>query len=552
LNALSLFFKEWNSGLVKLPAAFTITRDRRRVFFIRNGQREHALAALERSGSTAPAFTGRSAVRRVKLDDSRTAVVRHYWHGGLFRAIGRDFLLGLRRPLNELAITELAREGGVPVPRVLAVRAEYVVWPFFRADIVTEEIGGATDLVELFTSGEIPRGRRRSVAIRAVAHAVRKMHDAGVLHGDLHLKNILLDRRQQAYIVDFDSARVRTPLTPAQRMRNLQRLDRSIEKLPVARTSVTASDRLRFLRAYADGDAVILKRVMELFRRKTDPYKAHRFFWRLGINTGAARNAVHPSRRPSVSACVITYNEEKNIGDCLESVKWADEIIVVDSFSTDDTLRIARRYTDRIFRRKWRGINDQRNFTLGKASCDWVLCIDADERISPELAAEIQAELERDDGGCDGFLLPRRNLYHGRWMRYGGWYPNYRLRLFRRGKGRFAGRDPHDHVALNGKTRRLRNDILHNSFDSLSDQMERTDRYSTERAALMHRHRRRYTALKMVLYPVGDFLKAYFVRLGMLDGIPGLISAATSSYHVFLKYAKLWELQHASNRGEAE
>ncbi|MEW6359769.1 MAG: glycosyltransferase family 2 protein [Planctomycetota bacterium] len=246
-----------------------------------------------------------------------------------------------------------------------------------------------------------------------------------------------------------------------------------------------------------------------------------------------------------VSVSVITHNEERNIRDCLESVRWAGEIVIVDSFSDDRTLEIAREYTDKVFQRKWTGINDQRNFALQKCTRDWALCIDADERVTPALREEIERVLQADDEQCDGYLIPRLNYYFGRWMKHGGWYPNHRLRLFRREKGRFGDNDPHDLVLLDGPTRKLRGDLLHHSFEGFDDQMERTNRYSEERARLMARRGVRLVVPRMILSPIANFIKVYLLQLGVLDGFQGFIAAVLSSFHAFLKYAKLWELTHS-------
>jgi len=253
-----------------------------------------------------------------------------------------------------------------------------------------------------------------------------------------------------------------------------------------------------------------------------------------------------------VSVSVIAYNEERNIRDCLDSVTWAGEIVVVDSFSDDATLEIAKEYSDKVFQRKWTGINDQRNFALEKCTRDWVLCIDADERVTPALRGEIERVLKAGDGRCCGYLIPRLNYYFGRWMKHGGWYPNHRLRLFRRDKGRFGDNDPHDLVLLDGPTRTLRGDLLHYSFESFEDQIERTNRYSEERAHLMARQGVRLVVPRMLLSPFANFVKVYILQQGVLDGRQGFIAAVMSSFHAFLKYAKLWALMHSPNEARPE
>ncbi|NOZ20278.1 MAG: glycosyltransferase family 2 protein [Planctomycetes bacterium] len=253
-----------------------------------------------------------------------------------------------------------------------------------------------------------------------------------------------------------------------------------------------------------------------------------------------------------VSVSVITYNEERNIRDCLDSVTWAGEIVVVDSLSDDRTLDIAKGYTDKVFQRKWTGINDQRNFALEKCTRDWVLCIDADERVTSALRDEIERALKADGRRCCGYMIPRLNYYFGRWMKHGGWYPNYRLRFFRRDRGRFGGKDPHDLVILDGPTKNLRADLLHYSFESFEDQIERTNRYSEERARLMFRQGVRFVVLRMLISPIANFIKVYMLQRGVLDGRQGFIAAVMSSFHAFLKYAKLWALMHSPNEVRPE
>jgi len=253
-----------------------------------------------------------------------------------------------------------------------------------------------------------------------------------------------------------------------------------------------------------------------------------------------------------VSVSLITLNEEHNLRDCLDSVTWAGEIVVVDSFSSDRTVEIAKEYTDKVYQRRWTGINDQRNFALSKATRPWVLCIDADERVSPELRDEIGRVLASPDGPVCGYMVPRLNYYFGRWMKHGGWYPNLRLRLFRRDRCRFGDNDPHDLVLLDGPTKTLRGDLLHYSFESFEDQIERTNRYSEERAQVMYRKGVRLVVPRMIASPLANFVKAYMLQLGLLDGRQGFIAAVMSSFHAFLKYAKLYELLHSPHKERPE
>jgi glycosyltransferase involved in cell wall biosynthesis len=258
---------------------------------------------------------------------------------------------------------------------------------------------------------------------------------------------------------------------------------------------------------------------------------------------GAARgrSAGGDERRDSVSACIITYNEAANISDCLDSVRWADEIIVVDSGSTDGTIEIARRFTDRVIVREWPGHVAQKNFAAEQARCDWVLSLDADERVSPELRQEITAVLEKGGAGRIGFWFPRRNFYLGKWWTRGGWYPDCKLRLWQRGRGRWAGDDPHDHVLLEGPTGRLSADLLHYSFRSVTDHVGRMNSYSSIAASAKLDRGVRFRRLDLVVRPPWRFFRMYLVQGAWRDGVAGLAMAAVETFYVFLKYLKMWE-----------
>ena len=253
--------------------------------------------------------------------------------------------------------------------------------------------------------------------------------------------------------------------------------------------------------------------------------------------------------RPPLSVCVVTRDEERNVADCLRSADFAQEWVVVDSHSTDRTRDVAAELGARVLERDWPGHVEQKNFALGQATHDWVLCLDADERVSPELRAEILDALGREDLPA-GFELPRRTYYLGRWIRHSGWYPDRKLRLFRRSAGRWGGVNPHDHVHLEGRVERLAGDLLHYSYRSLSDHLRTIDAFTTVAAREKHARGERAGAASLVLRPLGKFLRTYFLRAGFLDGWPGLVVSTTGSFYVFLKYAKLWELQRGLLRGD--
>lgn len=252
-----------------------------------------------------------------------------------------------------------------------------------------------------------------------------------------------------------------------------------------------------------------------------------------------------------LSVCVVAFNEERNIGRCLESVRWADEIIVVDSHSTDRTVEIARRYTDRVIAQTWLGYVAQKNFALEKATGEWVLCLDADEEVSPELAEEIRG-IVRGGGAADGWSMPRRTRYLGRWIKHGGWYPDRKLRLIRKGRGRWGGADPHDKLIVDGRVERLRHPINHYNYRDFADQIQTIQKFSDVAVAGLPSCNRFACVLKMIFHPPVKFLECYVWKAGFLDGLPGFIIAVASSFYVFVKHVKRWERASSVDGGGAE
>jgi glycosyltransferase involved in cell wall biosynthesis len=245
--------------------------------------------------------------------------------------------------------------------------------------------------------------------------------------------------------------------------------------------------------------------------------------------------------RERLSVVVVTQNEEARIRACLESASWADELIVVDAESSDKTATIARELTDHVFVRPWPGFAAQKNFGVEQARGDWVLSLDADEVVSPPLHQEIEAILA-GGGPHAGYAIPRRNVFWGRWIRHGGLYPDWQLRLFRRDRGRFGGRPVHESVTVDGTVGRLTGHLDHRSYRDVADFLERADRYSTlaaeEWVASGHRAR---PLVDLVLRPVGRFLAMYVARAGFLDGWRGFLLAVLYAYYVLMRSAKVWE-----------
>jgi glycosyltransferase involved in cell wall biosynthesis len=242
----------------------------------------------------------------------------------------------------------------------------------------------------------------------------------------------------------------------------------------------------------------------------------------------------------SLSAAIVVLNEEERLRACLESVVWADEIVVVDAGSSDKTMAIAREFTDRAIFRAWDGYGAQKNFALGQCHGDWVFSIDADERVSDALREEIRATL-RGNGREVGFHVPRQNVFQGRWVRHGGLYPDWQIRLFRRGRGAFVERAVHESVRVDGPTGRLDAPLVHESYRSIGDAVARLNRYSDLAATELARTGRGGSLNDLLVRPAWRFLSMYLLRAGFLDGWRGLVLAALHAHYVFLRAAKVRE-----------
>ena len=243
---------------------------------------------------------------------------------------------------------------------------------------------------------------------------------------------------------------------------------------------------------------------------------------------------------PKLSVYMITYNNEETIERALKSVTWANEIVIVDSFSNDRTVEIGRKFTDKLFQRKWPGHRDQYQYAADLTTHEWIMFVDADEEVSPELTEEIREALGKKAGEVDGFFVYRRTFYLGRWIRYGGWYPDGEIRLYRRNKGRWEG-GLHARVVVNGKVQPLKNLYHHYTYRDISDQIQTIDKYSTIAANDLVTSTRLFILIHLLLNPIFRFVKDYILKLGFLDGIPGLVIAVSTAYYAFIKYAKLWE-----------
>ncbi|EFK08349.1 glycosyltransferase, group 2 family protein [delta proteobacterium NaphS2] len=244
-----------------------------------------------------------------------------------------------------------------------------------------------------------------------------------------------------------------------------------------------------------------------------------------------------------ISACIICHNEEQTIERCLKSLKWVHDIVVVDSMSTDRTREIAKAYTDRIIKREWPGYAAQKNFALENAKTEWVLSLDADEAVSEGLRREILEEIAKADA-LDGYRIPRRSFYQGRWINHSGYYPDRQLRLFRRDRGKWVGGRVHERMTVDGHVGVLKNDILHYPYGGgITGQLNTINSFSTLLANDMFDRGKRFHLALLFSRPFFKFLEVYVLKRGFLDGLPGLIIAVSDAYAMFVRYVKLRELE---------
>jgi glycosyltransferase involved in cell wall biosynthesis len=267
----------------------------------------------------------------------------------------------------------------------------------------------------------------------------------------------------------------------------------------------------------------------------------------------------------TLSVVIITHNEEANLGRTLKSLsshlylegrRNSEEVIVVDSGSTDRTVEIAKSFGAKVFIEEWKGYAAQKNSAIDKATGSWILSLDADESISPELLKEIKNAVFRqeairpedsryDPAFVDAFSMPRQNLFLHRRLRHGGFWPDRKIRLFRHGKGRFTVRPVHESVQVEGKVSQLHSSIIHHAYPTLSDYIEHMNRYSSLGAEMVvgeANGKARFSVVNIVLRPLATFIYNYFVRLGFLDGREGLLLHLYHAVYVSWKYAKAWEL----------
>jgi glycosyltransferase involved in cell wall biosynthesis len=249
-----------------------------------------------------------------------------------------------------------------------------------------------------------------------------------------------------------------------------------------------------------------------------------------------------------ISVVIITYNEEKRLEPALKSVSdVASEIIVVDSFSNDDTVKIAKKYTKHVFQRKWTNFADQKNFANSKASFPWILSLDADERLSPELQREL-LRIKEEEPTCSGFSMPRQVHYLGRWIRHSGWYPDRKARLFRKDKAHWEGEYVHEKLVVDGKIQKLSGSIHHFTYRKISDHLAQINNFSELGAHKLYALKKKCRWYHLVFLPFFRFTKSFFWKAGFMDGFAGLVISVLNGYAIFARYAKLREIWKKGER----
>ena len=254
------------------------------------------------------------------------------------------------------------------------------------------------------------------------------------------------------------------------------------------------------------------------------------------------------NKTPSVklSVSLIASNEEKNIQRCLDSVRSiADEIVIVHNDCSDKTVEIAERYGAKCFEQKWQGYRDQKNISLEKASESWVLCLDADEVVSPELLSSIKGFIKKGpEHGVDGYAFNRLSFFLGKWIRHGDWYPDRKLRLVRNGEAKWTGAQVHEVLKTKGGVKRMKGDLLHYSYPSMSSFIDKTISFSDLYLQRKLEAKQKWRLTNVIFRPVWRFVRGYFIRLGFLDGFPGFFIAASTAFSTFFKHSRLYETSH--------
>jgi hypothetical protein len=438
------------------------------------------------------------------------------------------------------AAAALAARGFAVPPVVAAVeyrRAGMLLRSFFVTRAVTDAETADVRWAALTRAGSDPARRRaRRALARALGTLFRELHASGVYHADLKDVNILVRGAPESpELVLLDLERVTVGPAPSMRRRtkNLVQLERTLGRL------ASRTDRLRILAAYVGPRAS----------------RADRRAWatrvlRAAVRKERGRRPGASTRRDTVTCTVVCQDEAGQIAGCLASVAWCDEIVVVDGGSCDDTPEIARRFTPKVIHHAWPGYRAQKQFALEHSTAEWVLNLDADERVTAELATEIQGALRNVPAAVDGFRIPRLVSYLGRWWYRGGWYPRPVLRLVRRERTTWGGTDPHDRAEVPGRVVGMRHPILHYTYDDIADHLRSVDKLTAVAAAQVPAGRR-VGASRLVGEPAWRFVRAFVVKRGAFEGLPGLFVAATDAFYTFLRWARVWERERRARRPDA-
>lgn len=247
--------------------------------------------------------------------------------------------------------------------------------------------------------------------------------------------------------------------------------------------------------------------------------------------------------KQKLSVVISAYNEEKKITDCLESVKWADEIIFVDNSSTDKTVEIAKKYTSKIFVRPNNlMLNINKNFGFTKAQGNWILSLDSDEQITAELSKEIRTKINNRDSIINGYYIPRKNIIFGKWIRYTGWYPDYQLRLFKKDFGKFEEQHVHEMIKLEGTSGQLTTPMIHYNYETIDQFLRKlTTIYTSNEAEQLIKKGYTFNYLDAMRFPMKEFLSRFFAREGYKDGLHGLVLSLFMAFYHFIVFTKIWE-----------
>lgn len=419
---------------------------------------------------------------------------------------------------------------GVGVPRVCAavegVRGGLVTKSFFLAH---ESAGETLDRywTRLLEEGDATARRvaRRVLAVRLGALFAR-LHAHGIYHNDLKDVNVLAHAGQDGpELTLLDLERVRfggAPVGRRRRVKNLVQLDRTLG------VRASRTDRLRMLRAYLGAEAGRMDRRAWAERVR-----------RAGVVKGRGKAPPLPPGPAEVTCAIVCQDEAAKIGACLAGVRWCAEVLVVDGGSRDDTVAIARTAGARVIEHAWPGYRAQKQFAFDHATMPWVLGIDADERVTPELGEALQRLVRVLPADVAGVAIARLVPYLGRWWFRGGWYPRHMPRLVRRSRARWGGVDPHDRLEVDGRVVRVRPPLLHYTYAGMADHVRSVGRL-TAVAVRQVPAERRVGAARLVGEPLWRFLRSYVLRRGALEGTAGLFVAATDAFYVFLRWASVW------------